>query len=227
VRAALLATLVIVIASAGCTRPEESAARPEEVTEFGALFKTNCAGCHNVDGRQGVAQQLNDPVFLALVSDASLRDVISNGRPGTPMTAFARDAGGLLTKEQVEALVAGMRQKWGGSSPQADSLPPYSEDEAVAKGGSPGDPIRGRTAFASYCARCHGADGRGGRSGGSVVDDSFLTLTSAQSLRTTIIAGHTAQGIAGWRGYAEGRPLTPQEISDLVAWLSTHRGNHD
>jgi mono/diheme cytochrome c family protein len=225
VRDALLATLVLVIASAGCARPEESAVRPEDVMDFNTLFKTNCAGCHGTDGRQGVAQQLNDPLFLAVASDASLRDVISNGRPGTPMTAFARESGGLLTREQVQALVDGMKRSWGGTPPPADSPPPpYSEDEAIAKGLAPGEATRGRSAFASYCARCHGADGKGGTSGGSVVDDSFLALTSSQSLRTTIIAGHAAQGISGWR-YAEGRPMTPQEISDLVAWLSTHRGN--
>jgi mono/diheme cytochrome c family protein len=219
---------VLAIVMAGCGMPEEPVARPEQVMAFGELFDTNCAGCHGVDGRRGVAQPLNDPLFLALVSDARFRDVISRGVPGTPMTGFGRDAGGTLTSEQIRALVDGMKQKWGRSPrPSGASLPPYSEDEALAKGVSPGDPDRGRGAFSSFCARCHGDDGRGGAAAGSVVDQAFLALTSTQSLRTTIVAGHAAEGISGWQDYVPGRAMTHQEISDVVAWLSAHRGNHD
>jgi mono/diheme cytochrome c family protein len=76
--------------------------------------------------------------------------------------------------------------------------------------------------FATYCASCHGAGGRGGRAS-SIVDGSYLALVSDQGLRTTVIAGRPELGAPDWRGNVPGRPMTPQEITDVVAWLSAQR----
>jgi mono/diheme cytochrome c family protein len=202
--------------------------RPEQVTDFRELFEENCAGCHGRDGTRGVAQPLNDPLYVALVSDARLTAVISRGVRGTSMSAFASDAGGTLTNEQVAALVKGIRQNWQSTSEVSEgALPAYSEDEAVARGESRGDAARGQSAFATYCSKCHGADGRGGTSAGSVVDPAFLALTSDQSLRTTTIVGRRSERIPGWRDYVPGHPMNNQEISDIVAWISAQRADYD
>src|SRR5262245_53628492 len=224
----MLLVMAAAMLTSACDAAPESAMRPEQVTDFHELFAVNCAGCHGTDGDRGVAQPLNDPLYLALVSDARLTDVISRGVRGTSMSAFARDAGGLLTNEQVEALVKGMRRTWGRApDASAEALPAYSEDEAVARGESRGDAARGRSAFVTYCSDCHGADGRGGASAGAVVDPAFLALTSNQSLRTTTIVGRRTERIPGWRDYVRGRPMSNQEISDVVAWISAQRGEHD
>jgi mono/diheme cytochrome c family protein len=226
-RHVLLAIAAATLTS-GCDAAHETAIRPEQVTDFHVLFDVNCAGCHGADGDRGVAQPLNDPVYLALVTDAQLTNVISRGVPGTSMSAFAREAGGLLTNQQIEALVNGMRRTWGRASDGSpEALPPYSETEAVARGESRGDVARGRRAFVAYCSACHGSDGRGGASAGSVVDPAFLALTSDQSLRTTIIVGRRTERIPGWREYVRGRPMSNQEISDVVAWISAQRGERD
>ena len=218
---ALILVASLAAALASCGRPTESARRPEEVTDFKTLYAVNCAGCHGVDGRRGVAQPLNDPVYLSLVSDARLVDVISRGERGTPMTAFARDAGGTLTNEQVRALVDGIRRNWSSGQQIAGvATPAYGDAE-------PGDSARGRTAFETYCGRCHGPDGRGGPTAGSVVDESFLSLTSDQALRTTVIVGRADETIPGWQDYVPGQPMKDQEILDLVAWLSAQRGIND
>jgi len=217
----LIALLFAAAATSGCASPAEQAVRPEQVTDFKTLYETNCAGCHGVDGRRGAAQPLNDPEYLALVSDSRLTDVTSRGVSGTPMTAFAVDAGGTLTNAQVRALVDGVRRHWGGTPPTAGTTPPAYSD------GEPGDFARGRTTFETHCARCHGLDGSGGPTAGSVVHESFLSLTSDQSLRTTIIVGRSDENIPGWREYVPGQPMTNQQVSDVVAWLASHRGNHD
>ena len=95
--------------------------------------------------------------------------------------------------------------------------------EAVAEGVSPGDHERGREVYAVACAGCHGADGRGGRQGGSVVDATYLALVSDQALRTAVIAGRTDLGMPDWRGDPQSQALTPQQIADVVAWLASHR----
>lgn len=226
----LARALVVVLAAAaltGCGRPTEVPLRPEQVLEFSALYSANCSGCHGEHGRHGVAQPLNDPTYLALVGNGRLRDVISRGVRGTPMAAFAKRAGGTLTDEQVGALADGLQRQWGSAERLVGvALPPYSADDAAARGAFP-DARRGQVAYVIHCARCHGADGRGGPSAGSVVDEAYLALTSDQALRTTIITGRPDENIPGWREYVPGRPMTDQEISDVVAWLSLQRGNHD
>jgi mono/diheme cytochrome c family protein len=86
-----------------------------------------------------------------------------------------------------------------------------------------GDAKRGGGSFAMFCARCHGADGSGGPGAGSIVDSAYLPLVSDQSLRTTVIAGRPDLGAPDWRGNVPGRPMSAEEVSDVVAWLAAHR----
>ena len=194
---------------------------PSQVTAFDVLYGRNCAGCHGADGRLGAARSLNDPVYLALVSADRLRTIIGEGVPGTSMPAFRNSSGGDLTGAQVDALVKGMLARWARADAVAGTtLPPY---EGPGKGSGTADTARGAAVFASACVRCHGPEGKGGATTGSIVDPSYLALVSDQSLRTTVIAGRPDLGKPDWRDDMPGRPLTPQQISDLVAWLVSHR----
>lgn len=187
------------------------------VAEFDGLYGQNCAGCHGVDGTGGAARGLADPVFLRIADEATLRRITAGGVSGTAMPGFALTAGGALTDAQVDAIVRGVRTRWTRDGDE-DALapPPYSTPAA-------GDPDRGGTAFAAFCARCHGADGRGGIGGSSVVDPSYLSLVSDQSLRTTVIAGRPDLGAPDWRNDTPGRPMSSDEVSDVVAWLASKR----
>src|SRR6185369_8115754 len=183
------------------------------------------AGCHGTDGRLGSARPLNDSVYLAVINEDQLRQVIAKGVPGTAMPAFATQAGGSFTDKQIDALIEGMRSRWGQANDLKDvSLPPYSLQDAIKSGSGPGDAQRGANVFMTYCARCHGTDGRGGEGGGSVVDKNFLALTSDQSLRTTTIIGRADFGKPDWRTNVPDHPMTAVEISDVVAWLVAQRG---
>jgi cytochrome c oxidase cbb3-type subunit 3 len=224
VAVALLA-LVGCDAMPGRPRQTDRLPLPSEVTAFTALYSQNCAGCHGADGRLGAARPLNDPIYLALVSRERLRTIIARGVPDTAMPAFSANAGGALTEAQIDALVSDMLTRWSQPALVKDlTLPPYDAAEAVANGSSaPGDPERGREVYAVACAGCHGADGTGGQKGGSVVDPSYLALVSDQALRTAIIAGRTDLEMPDWRGDPPGQALTPQQITDLVAWQAAHR----
>jgi cytochrome c oxidase cbb3-type subunit 3 len=183
-------------------------------------YQANCAGCHGADGKGGAARGLADPVFLQIANEATLRRVTASGVPGTAMPAFAKSAGGTLTDAQIDAIVHGIRSRWT-KVEGADGVipPPY----AVA---AAGDPKRGQDAFGTFCSRCHGADGRGGQGsqgGGSIVDPSYLSLVSDQGLRTTVIAGRPDLAAPDWRGNVPGRPMSSDEISNVVAWLASMR----
>ena len=187
-----------------------------QVTSFDALYGRYCAGCHGADGRLGAARPLNDPLYLALIPRDRLRKVIADGVPGTAQPAFGPRAGGVLTDDQINALIHGLIARWVRPEAGRDlKLPPYATEI--------GNPGRGKAVYAAACAGCHGAEGRGGPRAGPLVDASYLALVSDQSLRTAVIAGRADLGMPDWRGYIPGRALTPREISDVVAWLVAHR----
>ena len=195
----------------GRTAAEHRAVRPSEVTDFPALFAENCSGCHGVNGLGSLTVGIGTPLYLAIADDAAIRDTIENGRPGTPMPAFARKAGGLLTDAQIEHLVHGIRG-WARPGAFAKDPPP-----ALLPSHS-GDAARGRQAFAAACSMCHGRDGRGAR---AVADHSYLTLVTDRHLRTVIITGMPGLGMPDWRTHP--KPLSDDDVTDIVAWLVTQR----
>jgi mono/diheme cytochrome c family protein len=106
---------------------------------------------------------------------------------------------------------------WKESDPGQNQTPPSYVTQAL------GNPQRGADAYQTYCSSCHGVDGRGGDKASSIVDGSFLALVSDQELRTIVITGRPELGAPDWRGDVEGRPMSAQDISDVVAWLSSQR----
>jgi cytochrome c oxidase cbb3-type subunit III len=190
---------------------------PNEVSDFNTLYAKNCAGCHGTEGRGGAAIALADPVYLAIVDESSMRKVIANGVHGTSMPAFAQSAGGMLTDNQTDVIASGIRSRW--SRPgilNGANVPSYA-----AK--SPGDVQDGEATYRIYCSSCHGPQGQAGAKGSAITNDSFLALVSDQGLRTLVIAGRPELGAPDWRGNVPGKPMSDQEITDVVAWLTSHR----
>ncbi len=197
---------------------------PSQVTSFTRLYGRHCAGCHGANGRLGAARPLNDPLYLALIPTDRLRTIIAQGVPGGITHAFAASAGGALTDGQIDGMVRDMVAQWGRPGEVKDlPLPPYSAGGASRSGSDPEGAQRGMAVYAAACAGCHGPQGKGGPKGGPVVDATYLALVSDQALRTAVIAGRPDLGMPDWRGGAAGRPLSPQQISDVVAWLVAQR----
>ena len=216
-----LILLLAAVATVGCSAPGQpspnsQAVPPAKITDFNVLFQTNCAGCHGQDGKDGAAVPIGDPVYLAIADDATIRRVVTNGVPGTAMPAFARSEGGMLMSAQVDAIVDGIRTRWG----KPDAL---SGENPPAYAAQPGDSSRGANVYSVYCASCHGAGGRGGSHASSIVDGSYLSLVSDQHLRTTVIVGMPGLGAPDWRGDVPGKPMSGQDVSDVVAWLAAQR----
>jgi mono/diheme cytochrome c family protein len=210
--AALIVVAGLVLSSCegrGRRAAEVRAIRPGEVANFGELFSQNCSGCHGKDGQGALTVGIGRPVYLAIADDATIRRTIEEGRPGTPMPAFAQRAGGMLTEVQIEILVHGIRN-WAGSFAR-ESLPSYASSPT-------GDVARGREVFARACSSCHGQDGGGAR---AIADRSYLALVTDQHLRTVMIVGMPNLGMPDWRGH--NKPLTDADLTDLVQWLASQR----
>ena len=190
---------------------------PNEVLEFATLYSENCAACHGEKGRGGAAIALADPVYLALADDRTIRNVIANGVKGTAMPALAESAGGLLTKQQIDVITQQIRAQWSRPGILDGAHPPgYAAKSA-------GDPQHGQAAYKTYCESCHGPDGHGSPKGSAITNDSFLALVSDQGLRTIVIAGRPELGAPDWRGNVRGKPMSDEEVTDVVAWLASRR----
>jgi cytochrome c oxidase cbb3-type subunit 3 len=173
-----------------------------------------------VQGRGGAAIALGDPVYLAIADDAVIRKVIANGVRGTAMPAFAESAGGMLTDKQIDVIISEMRSRWSRQGILNGANPPSYTPKST------GDPQGGEVAYKTYCESCHGPAGRGGPKGSAIADGSFLALVSDQGLRTIVIAGRPELGAPDWRGNVSGRPMSDQEVSDVVAWLGSRRSQN-
>ncbi len=190
---------------------------PNEVLDFTTLYAENCAGCHGTAGRGGAAISLGDPVYLAIADDTAIRKVIIKGVPGTAMPAFAESAGGMLTNKQIDAISSGIRSRWSQQGILNGANPPSYTPK------SSGDVQRGEVAFKTYCDSCHGPGGTAGPMGSAITNDSFLALVSNQGLRTIVITGRPEFGAPDWRSNVSGKSMSEQEVTDVVAWLASHR----
>jgi mono/diheme cytochrome c family protein len=197
--------------------PDSAVVAPNQVLDFNTLYAQNCAGCHGTNGKGGASIALDDPIFLAIADDAVIHHVTSEGVPGTQMPGFAKTAGGMLTDQQIDLIVHGIRS-W--EKPEMllrdGSVPSYIAEAA-------GDARRGESVYASYCSSCHGPNGDGGQKASSIVNPSYLALVSNQYLRIVTIAGRPEIGFPDWRNDAPGHSMSSQDISDVVAWLSASR----
>jgi len=210
------------LALAGCNLPGKPNAgpevpRPENVVSFDKLYGQNCAGCHGADGKDGSATDLANAEYQALIDDAALREVIAKGRKGTLMPGFSIGSGGMLTDQQVDVLIQGMRARWRQGNPFAgETPPPYKAAHA-------GEPERGKAVYAIACARCHGTSAGQPGKAGSILDGSFLSLIDEQKIRTTVIAGRPDIGEPDWRGHIPGRAMTDEEVTDVSAWMMSQK----
>jgi mono/diheme cytochrome c family protein len=204
--------------SPGKPGPEPEVPRPDQVLDFATLYKQNCVACHGNNNEPGAALYLANPVYLAVAGEANLKAVIANGVPGKLMPPFARSAGGMLTDQQVDILANGLIGTWGKAG-VLDGLNPPTYKAMLSP-----DPAAGQKVFATYCASCHGtnANGEDGDVKGSLVDPAFLALISDQNLRSIVISGMNPD-MPSFHEHEDNPPLTDQNVTDVVAWVISHR----
>ena len=178
-------------------------AAPLELVQGQRTFASSCAPCH---GESGGGTVLAPPLAAAdnvvTSDDNRLYGTLATGIAGTAMGAFRR-----FDAATLRGAIGAVR-----------ALPRLNLSRKEWKASS-GDAGRGRTLFGEHCAKCHGKSGEGEK-GPSLVNPSFIAAASDGFLTGTIIRGRAATRMPafGVKGL-ENAKLTPEEVSDLVAFL--------
>jgi mono/diheme cytochrome c family protein len=175
--------------------------RSQAVDEGRTLFGTYCITCHGKQGEGVDGPPLNDKQFLTDTNDQTVFSLIGSGVPGTEMPAWNQSLGGPLTDQQVNQLVAFIRN-WEPTAPDR-----HAEAQR-------GDPTQGLVIFDSTCIVCHGENGQGTGRAVALNDPVKLAQFDDEWYASTIAEGRPAQGMPTW-----GTVLSPQQIRDLVALL--------
>jgi cytochrome c oxidase cbb3-type subunit III len=195
-------------------KPSHEEVDPEKSTDFSTLFTLNCQGCHGANGRYGPGRILNDPLYVAFIPREEIKKVLTYGRPGTAMPAWAQSQGGPLSDKQINILVSGIKDGW--AKPvnlRGTTLPSYSADVNA------GDAARGKKLFARSCFMCHGP----GAPVGVITNATYLQLASNQNVRTSIVIGRSDLGMPNYMTLNLGHALTDQDVSDLVTYIASFR----
>ncbi len=74
-----------------------------------SLFLRNCAGCHGMNGRGGMAPEIGNPVFQQAAPDEFIIRTIRNGRVGTAMPAFQHPDAPALGDQDIADVLAYLR----------------------------------------------------------------------------------------------------------------------
>ena len=167
------------------------------------LYATYCATCHGV-GRNGYvadnAPSLRTEGFLATASDPFLQAAIARGRPGTAMAAYGRALGGPLAPEDVDAIIALLRE----GGPRRIDLSPAPVV---------GSASNGKVVYDAMCTRCHGTQTQRGTAV-HLANPILLETASDAFLRHAVVEGRPPTSMVAWQG-----ALQPKQIDDVVAYL--------
>lgn len=170
------------------------------------LFGDNCASCHGIEGRGGLAPALATHQFLDSASDRQIAQLISIGIPGSEMVAYGLDNGGPLTSEQIDALTAYLRSLEEGA---ADN--PSWRQPLAAEG------LSGREIFLVGCSRCHGTSLEGTDDGPELGPGSEAAEDSDARLIRQIRDG-------GDEMPRFGTVLTEEQMQTIVDYLREEQG---
>ncbi|HKT86898.1 MAG TPA: c-type cytochrome [Candidatus Sulfotelmatobacter sp.] len=137
------------------------------------ILASNCASCHGIDGKGSErAPNITDSPYMRQLSDAQLKDIISNGIPGTGMPAFHS-----LSDSLISDLIAYLRS--GGGAGDAAKLP--------------GTPKNGKAIFFAQagCSKCHMIAGQGGFIASDLTE--YARTHSVDQVREAILGSSSAE----------------------------------
>jgi mono/diheme cytochrome c family protein len=99
-----------------------------------SLFLRNCAGCHGMNGRGGIAPEIGNPVFQQAATEDFILRIIRNGRIGTAMPAFQRNDAPAFSDQDIADVLACLRTL---GEPKRQKAMAQSATSGTPPGGKP------------------------------------------------------------------------------------------
>ena len=207
------------------------------------IFAENCSACHGQFGQGGpnptrsgdIIAPISSAEYLKTRDDATIRNIISQGQPNFGMSPFGDINGGPLSTDEIDALVAFIRN-WE-ANPPADlppQAPPANTPTPVPSAQQPSNGTPGSFSqqvlpiFQAKCMICHNSNTQLGGWDAS----SYETVMSSGANAPVVIAGDVqksllAQLLLGSNGTT--MPplggLSQEEIQAILDWISAGAEN--
>ena len=192
--------------------------RPAHRRDFEPLYAQNCAGCHGARGEGGAAIGLASPAYLAIAPDAT------DPPTSSPMAAGDRDAGVRAERRRHAHRRAGRRHRRTASGRWAPGDARPADMRRLTWRPHAGDPARGAEVFRDHCASLPRRR-RPGRRQGRKLHRRRRVPRPGQ--RPGACAPPSSPGGPIWAprtgASAGGSPMSPQDVTDVVAWLAAQR----
>ena len=174
------------------------------------LFADNCRGCHGKYGQGGpnpgragdMITPISSEEFLKTRDDATLHNIISLGQPDFGMSPFGDSHGGSLTDDQIDSIVAFMRN-W-------ETTPPVTSAAPASSNVQPAN-ITSQQLYDGMCAQCHGDQMQGTASGPALDSTNLQSKYSYQSLVDLISTGVLTVAMPGM-----GHMFSDDQVKQLV-----------
>ena len=182
------------------------------------LFAENCAVCHGEDGQGKIGATLNKD-WPSIRPDLTVRNVIVNGIPGSPMPAWSEANGGPLNEQEIKSLTNYILSwETGGVRPilplpTARARPTLSVPPDIE-----GNPNRGAALYDQNCAVCHGLEGDGRI--GANLSPNWSAIRPGLRVFSTIANGVDGSVMPAW-SQVQGGPLSEIDIQDITAYIFT------
>lgn len=181
------------------------------------VYQQYCLSCHG-EGSYGRWDKtfkrfipgIRGASLQATSDRAYLEAQIVNGRPGTQMPAWGKQAGGLLP-EEINAVLDYIQ-------------PPESRQVKTASAKAltvplRGDAGRGEALYAAYCSGCHGLAGHGGIAP-EIANPVFQKAASDEFIVTTIRNGRRNTAMASFQPPIPGAAgFSDSQLGDLLAFI--------
>ena len=177
------------------------------------LFAQNCSSCHGEFGEGGpnparagdIIPPISTSDFLNTRDDSTIRAIVAQGQPDLGMPPFGASNGGLLSDDEVDAIVAFIRS-W-------EANPLVIEPTPVAVATPTVVSLSVAEIYSRLCAQCHGPSGEGG-TGPALNTAEFQQTSTDQNIFDAIYLGNESTAMFAW-----GKFLSAKQIGQLVQFI--------
>jgi len=187
-----------------------------------AVYLANCAACHQAAGTGGGPfPPLAGNSDVVGADTSRLIATLLNGRSG-PMQVGGQTYGGVmpawksqLSHAQIASVLTYIRSAWGNSAPIV------TEDQVAAASAPSG--LSGAQIFATKCATCHAADGRGTSGKPPLAGNPDVVTSDPKGMVATIVNGRSGPITVNGKTYNGKMPTWSGQLSNAdIAAVATY-----